>query len=333
MTWTTKYNKADASIWQGRADIPPASCFFQVIQPLDLSQPFTLASFPFEDDSEPKQAFALLGFCSDEGIKRNRGRVGAAEGPKAIRQALASLPFHHSHAICYDAGDIICQDGDLESSQAALGEAVSILLKNDITPIVIGGGHELAWGHYQGLEKQFQEDQISIVNFDAHFDMRPSIDGKGSSGTPFLQIAESLEKNNKEIDYTCIGIQRPGNIKSLFETADKYNTKILMADTLHPGNKKECDNFINQIIFYKKFIYLSLCLDVFSTAFAPGVSAPQAMGVTPWKIMSLVKKLAASGKVISYDIAELSPKHDIDNRTAKLAANFVYEIIHHHLVQ
>jgi len=44
-----------------------------------------------------------------------------------------------------------------------------------------------------------------------------------------------------------------------------------------------------------------------------------------------VRKLAGSGKVVSYDIAELSPPYDIDSRTAKLSANLIYEIIHHHL--
>jgi len=46
--------------------------------------------------------------------------------------------------------------------------------------------------------------------------------------------------------------------------------------------------------------------------YAPGVSAPQPLGVLPWQILPLVRQLAASGKVVSYDIAELSPKYDID---------------------
>ena len=95
--------------------------------------------------------------------------------------------------ICFDAGNIVCADGDLETSQLALGEVVTILLENGIKPIVIGGGHELAWGHYQGIADAFPQKNLGIINFDAHFDMRPLLAyDQGSSGTPFLQIAKRM---------------------------------------------------------------------------------------------------------------------------------------------
>src|SRR3954466_10555311 len=36
----------------------------------------------------------ILGFASDEGVRRNKGRVGAAAAPAAIRAALGPLAFH-----------------------------------------------------------------------------------------------------------------------------------------------------------------------------------------------------------------------------------------------
>ena len=76
---------------------------------------------------------------------------------------------------------------------------------------------------------------------------------------------------------------------------------------------------------------MSLSLDVFSPAFAPGVSSIQPLGLYPWHIIPLIRQAAASGKMLSYDIAEHVPRYDIDHRTAKLAAALIYEIIHHHL--
>jgi formiminoglutamase len=75
---------------------------------------------------------------------------------------------------------------------------------------------------------------------------------------------------------------------------------------------------------------MSICLDVFSAAVAPGVSASQPLGVMPWDIISFVRQLASSGKVVSCDIAELSPRYDVDHQTAKLAAILIYEFIHHY---
>lgn len=326
MSWKDHYIAPDQTIWQGRPDTPAFSSFFQIMQmanlldekPLDLSIP----------------AFALIGFRCDEGIRRNLGRVGAAEGPKAIRHALAKLPIQKQGFACFDAGDIVCSDDDLEAAQAAFGEVIALLLEKGLKPIALGGGHELAWGHYQGLAKVFPDKHLGIINFDAHFDMRPLLPGgKGTSGTPFLQIAQDHEANKRRFDYNCLGIQHAGNIRQLFETAKQYNTHIILADELHEGQQQKCVDFVDRVIDQNEIIYLSLCLDVFAADSAPGVSAPQPLGLLPWHVIPLVRQIAASGKVISYDIVEMSPRYDIDHRTAKLAANLIYEYIHHHGTQ
>lgn len=322
MSWKKKYTPPVNLPWQGRPDLPQGACFFQKMLLLDLNQPLTSPSQP---------AFALLGFCCDEGIKRNHGRPGAIGGPSEIRIMLAKLPVMKDNILFYDAGDISCLDGDLEDAQSALASAVNLLLSNHIVPIVLGGGHEMAWGNYQGIASCYQKNNLGIINFDAHFDMRPlPPDQTGSSGTPFLQIANAHERAAKKFDYNCIGIQSTGNIKSLFETAKHYHTHVVTAEDLSIGKPENQTDFVRRIIHDNDILYLSLCLDVFAAPFAPGVSAPQPMGIMPWSVIPLIRQLAASGKVISYDIAELSPPFDRDNRTAKLAASFVSEFIHHH---
>lgn len=325
MIWNTRYIPPDPTHWQGRADTPPESSFFQIMQNLNLLDTNSIEA------PRKTQAFALIGFRCDEGIRRNFGRIGAAEGPTAIRQSLSRLPVQKHSFVCYDAGNVVCPDGDLEASQQALGELVEIFLREGIKPIVLGGGHELAWGHYQGIASTYPRASLGIINFDAHFDMRQlPPDGKGSSGTPFLQIAKAREAANLGFDYNCIGIQHSGNIHQLFETAKQYDTKIILADELHEGLVEKCVDFIDRAIDENEMIYVSICLDVFSSAFAPGVSAIQPLGLSPWHVIPLVRQLAASGKVVSYDIAELSPRYDFDQCTARLAANLVYEIMHHH---
>ena len=103
-----------------------------------------------------------------------------------------------------------------------------------------------------------------------------------------------------------------------------------MADELHQGHQEKSFDFIDRIIDENDFVMLSLSLDVFSPAFAPGVSNIQPLGLTPWQVIPLLRQVAASGTVIGYDLSELVPKYDIDQRTMKLAATFIYEIIHHH---
>ncbi len=323
MSWTTRYLPPDPNQWRGRPDVPDNSSFFQIVSTMNLLE---------ENKFELTHAsFAFIGFRCDEGIRRNHGRVGAAEGPAAIRQAFGKLPIHKDHFAIYDAGSITCADGDLEASQRALGQVVELLLKHNLKPIILGGGQELAWGHYQGIARQYPKNNLGIINFDAYFDMRPLLPKNlGSSGTPFLQIAEAHKSGHRRFDYNIVGIQPAGNIEDLFAIAQRYDTKIILADDLHLGQQEKCIDFIDRVIDQNEMVYVSLSMDVFSAAFAPGVSANQPLGLYPWHVIPLIRQLAASGKVIGYDIAELSPRYDIDHRTAKLAAVLIYELLHHH---
>lgn len=324
MTWESHYIPPDTLIWQGRTDQPEGAYFYQHMQLLNLLTDKPKKTAPL--------TFALLGFKCDEGIQRDLGRVGAFEGPTAIRQRLAHLPMQKPQIHCYDVGNIVCTDHNLEASQEALGEVVAQLLKEKIRPIIIGGGHEVAWGHYQGINTMYPAPKrLGILNFDAHFDLNPVQSGqRGSATTTFNQIAEAHQADQRTLDYNCIGIQHAGNIRQSFDIAKKYKVKTILADEVHQGLQEKCFDFIDRIVDENEIIYTSLSLDVFAPAFAPGVSMIQPLGLYPWHIIPLIRQIAASTKVISYDIAEHVPRYDIDHRTAKLAATLIYEIIHHH---
>lgn len=325
MSFESRYVPPDPRIWQGRADIPSDSCFYQHIRLLNLlsQEPEKLSDI----------TFAIIGFKCDEGIQRDLGRVGAFEGPTAIRQRLASLPVQKPNIQIYDAGNIICSDHDMETSQQALAEVVAFFLAKEIRPIVIGGGHEMAWGHYQGIAKTWaKEKRLGIINFDPHFDLHPMHPtNRGSASTAFYQIAQSHLAEQRHFDYNCIGIQHAGDIKQSFDIAKKLKVKYILADELHQGLQEKCFDFIDRVIDENDILYLSLSLDVFAPAFAPGVSSIQPLGLNPWHVIPLLRQVASSNKIISYDIAEHVPRYDIDHRTAKLAASLIYEIFHHHM--
>ena len=68
-------------------------------------------------------------------------------------------------------------------------------------------------------------------------------------------------------------------------------------------------------------------MDGFSSAYAPGVSAPSTLGLTPNFVYKVLAFLFQSKKVISCDIAELNPDFDVDDSTAGLAARLVDYIV------
>lgn len=318
MNWHDYYQAPEPNNWQGREDAKSEEYFYQIIQLLELQHLGTASP-----------GYVLLGFCCDEGVRRNLGRPGAAEGPNKIKQALARLPVHANLKL-YDAGNIVCLNGDLEEAQAILGHVVDLLIQHKLIPIVLGGGHETAWGHYQGLAKHYADEPFTIINFDAHFDLRELLPtNHGTSGTPFRQIAQARRDANKPFHYACVGIQRYGNTKKLFQEADTLGVQYLMADKIHAEGYKVCNEFVLPFVENSQAIYVSICLDVFATQYAPGVSAPQTLGLTPHQVIPALRKLAESRKVVALDIVELAPAYDQDERTAKLAANLLSDFLHH----
>ncbi|MEZ9387411.1 formimidoylglutamase [Vibrio lentus] len=286
-------------------------------------------------------AIALVGFASDAGVARNKGRVGAKQAPNLIRQALANMAWH-SDAHIADLGDIECNDGQLEVSQKQCASVIANALSTNKV-ITLGGGHEVAWASFQGLAehlhkaKRLDKDQpvhkpkIGIVNFDAHFDLREFesniADVKPSSGTPFNQISDYCHTQQWPFHYACLGVSAASNTKALFNKADQLGVWYE-----HDRNMTQI-NQVAQLVKLQKFIaecdylYLTIDLDVFPAATAPGVSAPAARGVSYEALAPFLEQIFQhSEKLIIADIAEYNPDYDVDGQTARLAARLCWDI-------
>jgi formiminoglutamase len=268
--------------------------------------------------------FVLLGYSCDEGVKRNLGRVGAAKAPATLRKSLSNLPLlGEQQAAIIDAGDIHCHDNNLEASQEALGEAVAHILKIGGFPIILGGGHEVTFGHYLGLRKA-NDKKIGIINFDAHFDIREPQDNNATSGTGFYQIAQREES----FHYLPIGIQQISNTQTLFNTAQAYGVNWIQAQDFDISNRERIQEQITSFIRDIDQLYVTVDMDVFAAPYAPGVSAPAYNGIVPNSFfMWVFECIINSPKFVSIDFAELNPSYDIDNRTAKLVADLVFRVV------
>jgi formiminoglutamase len=256
---------------------------------------------------------ALLGFACDAGVSRNHGRPGAAGGPREVRRMLGNLAWHGGESgRLYDDGDVACDGDELEAAQSEYANRLAALLA-------------LALGSDPRLQR------LGIINFDAHLDLRqPESPGRGTSGTPFLQIAEARAAAGLEFRYLCVGASRASNTAALLARGRSLGAGIVFDIDVAAA---EAERTLHRFVEESSAIYLTFCLDVLSPAVAPGVSAPAGLGIALHRAMQLLRGVLAScghrqagDKLLLADVAELNPVHDVDGRTARTAARIVYEI-------
>lgn len=311
----------DMTRWQGRIDAAEGALgrrWHQIVQPLTATP--------------PPGAVALLGFACDAGVARNQGRIGAQAGPDALRAVLGNMPVHQCQTVV-DAGNVACADtldsGDgLEAAQAELSAAIAALLAVGLFPLVLGGGHEMAYGSFNGLAahlgRQEKTPRIGIVNLDAHFDLR--LGEQGSSGTPFRQIAEDCAARGWPFRYCCLGVSEFANTEALFERAAQLDVVWRRDEDMGAAQIPQTLATLRQFMQQVDHVYFTICLDVLPASVMPGVSAPAAHGVALETVEALLDAVAASGKLRLADIAELNPALDIDQRSARVAARLVARI-------
>jgi len=313
------YKPAQAETWTGRIDGTAENQlrWHQLIKTINLND---LSQFPIGKNN------VFLGFACDEGVRRNKGRIGAADAPRHIRNACCNFPAI-GNINFYDAGDIVCFENNLEEAQRQLSLAVESLLQAGAFPILLGGGHEITFGHYSGIKNHYSAKTIGIINFDAHFDLRIPDKAGISSGTGFWQIAQETNKTNAPFKYLAIGIQKAGNTQELFDRANQLGVSYILDSDFNPYNADKIEESIQTFCKQTDHLYITIDMDVFSAAYAPGVSAINAKGIAPDYLFDrCLEVITQSGKMVSIDFAETNPSYDLDSRTAKLTARLIYEI-------
>jgi len=323
--WTGRFDgdgEAHRRWWQA---VTPYAEARQDRSPLLAGPPVRITpSAAASDPSPARRPAVILGFCSDEGVRRNKGRTGAAKAPAAIRSALGPLAFHLGRPVL-DAGDVAVRNGELEAGQARAGVAVSALLDAGNLTVLLGGGHETAFASYLGVsgsEAVSSGKRWGVLNLDAHFDLRD--EAAPSSGTPFRQMAQAEAAAGRELKYAVVGISEPNNTRTLFRAADLLGVKYLLDEESTPD---AVQTFVADFLADIDALYLTIDLDVLPAAVAPGVSAPAAFGVPLPVISAVCRQAAASGKLLHVDVAELNPAFDIDSRTARVAARLISTLL------
>ena len=304
------YKKPNSDLWNGRVDEQDGELGKRWHQKVEFLE------YPYEQRS----GVAFLGFECDEGVKRNKGRIGAAKGSDELKKAMGGFASHEE-SLLYDCGKVVATE-DLEKTQDELALHVKTLLENNHFPIVLGGGHEVAFGSFMGIYNHFEED-IAVINFDAHFDLREN--EVATSGTPFAQIASTC----KEFSYMCLGVSKAANTKALFAQADALHVEYILDTKMTYMYIAEIKSKLDKFLKQKEYIYITIDTDVFPAYQVPAVSAMAGRGVDIALVYDVLEYLFENyrDKIKLVDIAEFNPKYDINEIGKKSISRLVYDIV------
>ncbi len=291
----------------------------QRIRPIDLDAVAAL----------PRGSVVLVGYPNEQGVRANKGRGGSAAGPKAIRRAMGSLPCHWAEEL-HDLGDVVGKDDPTATAQDALSSAVREITSVGGRPLVLGGGHDIAFGTWRGVAESGMPCTCGVcsINIDAHLDNRQlDADASGRrlphSGTSYTQMQEWCHDQGIPFRAIALGIQRMSNTRLLLERAQLSGYHIAWRDEVVSG---ACRDVLAGALAAPGAIHLTIDLDALAMSVAPGVSAPNGAGL---QVVDVVRALDLIpwGRVAAVDIAELAPGLDAEERTARAAAAIAFEVL------
>lgn len=295
----------------------------KLAQSLAPSQDRFAASIHQYSNSEPipvAARIALLGLPDDLGVRLNKGRPGAAEGPAAFRKALApyACPFDALSRkpippIVIDCGDIIPAEGNtpdaLHETHDRITDAARAIFDAGLTLVAIGGGHDLTCPTIRALSQSIGAP-VSGINVDPHLDVRPN----PCSGMPFRSLIEGGFLDPARFTEYAIG-QFTNSREHTDYLTSRGSTLIPIDSAL--ANDPAPSTLVSQ----SNPTFISLDLDVLDASFAPGVSALNPLGLSPHHLCQFASAAGANQCVRHLDIMELSPPNDAPTMpTARIAA-------------
>jgi formiminoglutamase len=273
----------------------------------------------------------LLGFPQDEGVRRNHGRPGAAKAPNEIRRWLDRLTPWDGEAQVdltehppLDLGNVRIT-GDLETAQTALGEVIAGILPTGAIPVVLGGGHETAYGHYLGYVAAHR--RVGIVNVDAHLDVRPRLAGKGHSGSPFRQALEHPTQPLAGDHYVCLGAQPSSVNRQHWLFAKEQGCIVRWCSEVRQTLDQHFERERDRLAAANCQVYVTIDADAVQAADVPGVSVPNLAGLSGREVIACARRAGLSPQVSSFDLVEINPLYDRDNQSGRWGAHLIWSFL------
>jgi agmatinase len=242
-------------------------------------------------------------------------RVGSKWAPQAIRSAFNNIEIYSKLFDVNLEKEFIDDLGDMSGLCVARSVSEQIfklwkeLLEYNIPICMLGGEHSISYGSISAIP-----NEVGVIIFDAHLDLRDELDGLDfSHATFFRRLLDKLDKKR----FIHFGSRAACEQEWIYVKDMRLN--VIEMDDFNIDSIQK-----NQIFKDYNNFYVSVDMDVFDPAYAPGIGNPEPNGISPKDFFKFLRTLKGK-KIIGFDIVEVCPPYDNGN-TSVLAAKIMLEL-------
>jgi agmatinase len=262
--------------------------------------------------------YAILGVPFDV---TSTYRSGARFAPLAIREASLNIEgysFRTGISIedlkIHDLGDLHVA-GDVELTLGRLALVAQNLFEDKKVPVFMGGEHTITLGVMRSLD-----EDVAVVSFDAHLDLRDDYLGLSVSHTTFMRRIKEDVKPSKILEIGTRAV-----CKEELDYAKNSGIDYLTAQQIRKDGAKNTAETIHNLLKGYEKLYITIDMDVLDPAFAPAVQNPEPEGLDTPTLLDLLGAVCDS-RVIGVDLVEVAPHYD-QGLTATQAAKILFEVL------
>ncbi len=244
---------------------------------------------------------------------------GTINGPSAILHASQQLELYDGFGIPAECGiythPFLKCSGSHESALKEISRTVEEIIGHNKIPVLLGGEHTITAGALKALKKRFPQEDIGIVQFDAHADLRDTYEG-----SPFSHACVMRRALDMDFSIFQVGVRS----LSSEEVHLRREKKIGCLDA-----RRIALSGIPEPLLTDDFpdtVYITIDVDCLDPSIIPATGTPEPGGLTWYQLMMALESVINNRNVIGFDIVELAPISGL-YASDYTAARLIYNIM------
>ena len=254
-------------------------------------------------------------------------RTGSRRGPAAIIEASQHVEwfddelggeFHRCGIATLDPVPTVAAGP--ESMHERIYRRARRVVRDGKFLIGLGGEHGVTSALVRATAERHKH--LSILQIDAHTDLRDSYQGSGHSHACVMRRALDWVTHVAAVGIRSMSLEEHRFVKRAASAAtDRAITLIPARDCLADGDWIE-----RAVAGLGESVYVTIDIDGFDPASAPGTGTPEPGGLDWFQVTALLRRVAAERRIVGADLVEVLPLPG-QAITEFLAARLIYKLI------